>query len=403
MTAVTSLPADPALPQLTWLLDSELMGEILARSLGSDPRDHTVEIEYLRYRPGRSLLVVYEVRLGETTHGVFALADARTDLAARAGAPESTALVARLGSRTPAVTPLSYVRKVNALVHWLPLDLELPVMAEPPQWLHARLVEAGLDLDADDLPRVVKHKPTSRGVLRLDDHFVKVFPDRDSYEQSARALELSAALPFPTARCTALAPELMVAAQSRVPGERPEGVSEVAPEAGALLAVLHATPFSDLPVELPARHLASAAKQVRLLGTIVPGLAPRLEALLGRLEEGLPSDDLVSSHGGFHISQLLVSDGELAVVDFDGMCRSPAADDVASYVASVVDHPDDLRQAAETLDVLLDAYGRRPAGVSWYLAVHLLGHARRPFTRLEPNWPALVEERVAAAEGAVEL
>lgn len=403
MTALTLLPADPALPQLSSLLDSELMGAIFARSLGGGARDHEVEIRYLRYRPGRSLLVVYEVRLGESTHGVFAMADARADLAARAREPESAAVVAGLGSRTAVDTPLSYVRELDTLLHWLPLDLVLPAMAEPPERLRVRLVGAGLDLDADDVPRIVKHKPMSRGVLRLDDHFVKVLPDSGSYERSVRALELSAALPFPTARRTALVPELRIAAQSRLPGERPEDASEIAPQAGALLAVLHATPFSGLPVELPAGHLESAAKQVRLLGTIVPRLAPRLRTFVDRLEDAVPTDDLVSSHGGFHSSQLLLGDGELAVVDFDGMCRAPAADDVASYVASVVEHPDDLQQAAETLGILLGTYGRRPTGVSWYLAVHLLGRARRPFTRLEANWPELVEERVAAAEEALGL
>jgi hypothetical protein len=243
----------------------------------------------------------------------------------------------------------------------------------------------------------------TRGVLRLNDHFAKVFPDRDSYDESVRALELSASLPFPTARCTAVVPELMIVAQSRVAGERPADAGEIAPQAGALLAVLHATPFTDLSVELPADHLEKAAKQTRLLSTVAPGLAPRLETFMKRLEDGVPSDELVSSHGGFHISQLLRSDGELAVVDFDGLCRAPAADDVASYVASLVDRPDDLQRAAETLDVLVDAYGRRPAGVHWYLAIHLLGRARRPFTRLRPDWPDEVEERVAAAEAALEL
>jgi hypothetical protein len=379
------------------------MRGILARAIDADLPDPEVEIAYLRYRPTRSLLVVYEVRLGDTAHDVFALADARADLAARAAAPESTALVAKLAARTPADTPLAYVHELDALVHWLPLDLALPAMAEPPERLRERLVEVGLDLDVDDVPRTVKHKPMMRGVLRLNDHFAKAFPDRDSFDESVHNLELSASLPFPTARCTAVIPELMIAAQSRVAGERPGDAAEVASQAGALLAVLHATPYADLPVELPADHLKSAAKKARLLSTIAPGLAPRLETLLERLEDGAPSDVLVSSHGGFHSSQLLRSGGELAVIDFDGMCRAPAADDVASYVASFVDHPEDLPQAAETLDTLVDAYGRRPAGLGWYLAVHVLGRARRPFTRLTQDWPERVEERVAAAEGALEI
>jgi hypothetical protein len=403
VTAVTSLPADPALPQLASLLDAGLIRDVLARSIDSDLQGPEVEIGYLRYRPTRSLVVVYDVRLGERTHGVFALADSKADLAARAAAPDSKALAAKLAGRTPVDTPVAYLPELNALVHWLPLDLTLPAMAEPPERLRELLVAAGLELDIDDVPRPVKHKPMTRGVFRLDNHFAKVFPDRNSYDGSVQALDLSATLPFPTARCTAVVPELMIAVQSRVAGQRPGDASEIAPQAGALLAVLHATPFPDLPVELPTDHLESAARQVRLLTTITPGLAPRLAAFMERLRDAVPTDRLVSSHGGFHISQLLMSDGELAVVDFDGMCQAPAADDVASYVASLVEHADDLQRAAETLDVLVDAYGHRPAGVHWYLAAHLLGRARRPFTRLQPGWPDKVEQRVAAAEAALEL
>jgi len=73
-------------------------------------------------------------------------------------------------------------------------------MSEPPERLRERLLEAGLDLEADDVLRTVKHKPMTRGVLRLNDHFAKVFPDPDSYDESVRAPELTASPPFPNAR-----------------------------------------------------------------------------------------------------------------------------------------------------------------------------------------------------------
>ena len=403
MSSVNSIPADPALPQMQSLLDAELMRGVLARSLAPGQPEPAVRIGYLRYRPGRSLLVGYEVRLRETEHDAFAVANVGADLAARAAAPDSAALVAKLAGRTPAHTPLAYVRELDALIQWLPLDLALPAMAEPPEVLRDRIIAAGVELDPDDLPRPVKHKPTTRGVLRLNEHFVKAYPNQESFAESVRALEASASLPFPTARCTAVVPDLLIAAQSRLPGERPGDPAEVAGDAGRLLAELHATPAGDLPLEPPKNQLKKAAKQASLVATIVPGLAPRMEELMRRFEAAVPNGDLVTSHGGFHISQVLRSDGEIAVVDFDGMCLAPAALDVSSYVASLVEGPDDLRRAAETLDVLADAYGRRPPGVHWYLATHLLGRARRPFTRLRPGWPDEVAERVAAAEAALEL
>jgi thiamine kinase-like enzyme len=132
-------------------------------------------------------------------------------------------------------------------------------------------------------------------------------------------------------------------------------------------------------------------------------LAGQIGQLMEELERRLPDTELVPSHGGYRRSQLLDADGELGVIDFDGFCRSPAARDRASFAASFVETPDDVPVAFETLDVLTEAYGRRPAGLTWYLATYLLRRTRRPFTRLEADWPDAVEERLLAAERALEL
>lgn len=403
MTAPDPIPPDAALPQLRSLLDCDRMRGILGRLFDPDAPVPTVRIGFVRYRPGKSVVVGYEAAIGETAHDAFALADAGTDLAAKAEAPESVSLVAKLEGRTAALTPLAYEKELDALVQWLPLDLALPAMAEPPERVHGKLLAAGLEIDADDLPRSVKHKPMTRGVLRTREHFAKTYPDHDSFAESVRALEASASLPFPTARCTAVVPELLLAAQSVVPGSRPSDPATIAPVAGALLSVLHTTSRTDLPVELPQSRLKRAVKQAHVLATIVPGLAPRLEKFRQRLAERLPTDELVTSHGGFHASQLLQSNGELGVVDFDGMCLAPAALDLGSYVASTIERPDDLPRAADTLEALIAAYGSRPPGVSWYLAASLIGRARRPFARFRPGWPDAIGERVAAAEEALEL
>ena len=127
------------------------------------------------------------------------------------------------------------------------------------------------------------------------------------------------------------------------------------------------------------------------------------DRLLRKLELELPEDSLVPSHGGFRRSQLLESDGELGVIDFDGFCRSPAARDLASFTASLVEEPSDLPDAVATLDMLVDAYGKRPPGVLWYVSTYLLRRTRYPFTRLAEDWPDQVESRLSAAELALEL
>ena len=91
------------------------------------------------------------------------------------------------------------------------------------------------------------------------------------------------------------------------------------------------------------------------------------------------------------------------MIDFDGFCRSPAARDLASFTAALVEEPDVLPRAAAALEVLVDAYGSRPPGVAWYLVTYILKRTRRPFTRLEEGWPGAIEERVRAAALALEF
>jgi aminoglycoside phosphotransferase (APT) family kinase protein len=243
----------------------------------------------------------------------------------------------------------------------------------------------------------------TRGVLRFDRHIAKTYPDDESLAASVRAVEASSSLPFPTARGTAVVPDLLLATQTLVPGRRPEGNADTAALAGTLLAQLHSMPSRDLSLQPPRDQLRWVAKQTRLLASIAPDLASRLNRLLAALEASMPSAELVLSHGDFHSSQLLQSDGELGVVDFDGMCLAPAALDIASYVVPRVARPEDLAPAAATLEILVDAYGSRPQGIRWYLAGRLLRHARRPFVRFNPGWPDEVEACVSAAEASLEL
>ena len=326
------------------------------------------------------------------------------DLAERATRAASVALAARVAGRSPARTPLAYDTDLQALIQWPPLDLGLPALAETPERLRREMVDAGLELErADDLPRLVKHKHSQRAVLRLDRHVAKVYRNDAALAEAVAALSVAEALPVRTARCEAVVPELRIAVQSLVPGDPPEGVLQAAARAGGVLAALHGAPANGLPSETPRDRLRRTGDSADLLATIAPELAPRVERLMSLLEAQMPADDLVTSHGGFHVSQLLESAGELAVIDFDGICSAPAARDVASYVASLLDAAEDLPAVRTALDSLCDGYGRRPPGVGWYLSTLALRRARAPFAAFAPHWPEDTERRLAAAEAALAL
>jgi aminoglycoside phosphotransferase (APT) family kinase protein len=252
-----------------------------------------------------------------------------------------------------------------------------------------------------ELPRLVHFKPNRRAVLSYGHHFVKIYADDRAYERAVAGMLAANALPMRSARCEAAIPELRLTAQSFVEGVPPAGPVEAAPAAGAFLAMLHGTPNDTVRVTPPSHRLESATASASLLASIEPRLGPRLELLLRRLEETMPDEPLVLSHGDFHARQMLELDGDYGVIDFDACCHAPAALDMATYISSLVRGLDDLPAGMAALEVLSAAYGRQPAGVRWYLACVLLRRASIPFRVFRESWPEQVEDRVRCAETAL--
>ena len=159
-----------------------------------------------------------------------------------------------------------------------------------------------------------------------------------------------------------------------------------------------------IPVRLsaapPRAQLQAAAATAGLIAALSDTLGLRAQALLERLAREVPAAlPLVPSHGDFNSRQLLASEDGLALVDFDGICRAPAALDLATYAAYVVLGDESaLERAERVLSALLAGYGARPPGVRWYLATCILRRAARPFRYFEPEWPGRVGRMLAAAE-----
>jgi hypothetical protein len=397
---------DPDLPQLGRMLDPADIAGVLQGSLPeSAPPD--VHIVHLRYRPRRNLTVHYEVHLDGQGHHAFAFASAKANLARRASKPEHLALASLVDGRSPAIRPLAYDSELGALIQWYPLDIWLPALAEPPERLRSRVRAAGVRLGpgSDELG-YLNYKPGRRAVLQLDDHVVKIYGSERDFESAATGLRAATAIQLVrSAEFETALPELRLTVQTRLPGSPPESSAEWAREVGETLVAVHSAQLhpslaSRLPRRGPEQELEAAAKPARLLGIIAPELHPRIEALLSRLEETMPQvDRLVPSHGDCHSRQLRHISGDLALIDFDDMCKAPPALDLATYAANVVrGEPGDLASAERVLELTCDGYGQKPEGLRWYFAISILRRAHFPFRHLDERWDALVEAMVGAAE-----
>jgi ATP-binding cassette, subfamily B, bacterial len=397
------LPRDRKLPALPTLLDAEAMAPRLAATLNGGPELTDVRVRYLRYKPGTNIVVHYDVGFeGGSRHDAIAMTASGRSLARRAAKPENQALAALVHGRVPARESLSYDDELGALLQWFPLDLSLPALAQPRSVIRDELEAAGARVDGGwPEPNVLAYKARRRAVLHSGGDVLKFYAKRDEFHGAVRGLVASARLRG--VRCpepVGVLPARRVTVQRFLPGAQPQP-HEAARAAGALLADLHASELGPLlPTVPPSAQLEAAGATVGLIAALSETLGRRALTLLERLSRDVPAAlPLVPSHGDFNSRQLLACGDGLALVDFDALCRAPAALDLATYAAYVVLGADDaLERADGVLSDLLEGYGGRPPALPWYLATCILRRAARPFRYLEPDWPDRVGGMLAAAE-----
>lgn len=382
------------------MLDPQAMGPVLARSFdGSAALD--VRIRFLRYKPATNLVVHYDVGSDGHRHDAVGMIISGTSLARRAAKPESVTLARRVAARVAADRPLAYEDDVDCLVQWYPLDLSLPALAMPPIALRRLIAGARVRVaPLEDEPQRLAYKARRRAVLRVDGYVLKLYAKQGEFERALcgqRAASAVGAIVAP--RLKAALPEQMITVQSALYGRTVPSAADVAADAGTLLALLHRSSVDRLRSFSPVDQLDAAAASARLVAAIAPRLRPPLERLLGALEDSRPPEGpLVPCHGDFNARQLLVTDGALAVTDFDAFCKAAAALDGATYAAYLVRGDDgDLDVALAALADLVEGYGRRPPHLEWYFATMILRRAPRPFRYFEPDWPRRVEEMVASS------
>jgi ATP-binding cassette, subfamily B, bacterial len=394
---------DPALPQLPLLLDGERIEPVLRRSLYRERELH-VRAHYLRYKPGKNLIAHYEVGIGGSRHDAVAMIAADADLRRWANEPVNVALARRVDGRSPSFMPLFHDRRHDVLVQWLPLDLTMPSLAEPARSLHRMLKERSLEVP-DDVgePERLSYKPQRKAALALGEHVLKIYAWESDFRVAADALASSSGLAhIRTATVEAALPELRMTVQARLPGRPVTDPIETADEAGRVLRRLHGAGFSrDPTVALRSEdQLQRATASARMAGDIFPPLRARVGRLIDQLASARPSSErLAASHGDFHAGQLLLLNGDAALIDFDEMCYAPAALDHATYAAHLVNGDEEsLKFAEEALERLLGGYGSRPPDLAWYFATSILRRAPFPFRYFDERWPERMEGMVQAAE-----
>jgi hypothetical protein len=248
---------------------------------------------------------------------------------------------------------------------------------EAAMFLQGVLRDAGHDVDvAGCVPDVVRYKPGSRCTIVYRMHY-RGRPGPDPLvakthqgDKGRTAWEAMQALwERPVARDgvvilaepLAYLPEDRVLVQGPVPEERT--LKDVAREAligaateesadglvslraalagtATALAALHGSGAQYGRVATWDEELAEVREVVARLASSVPHIGPAADPLLSRLEAlhaSTPPDPLVSAHHDFRPAQVLLHDGHIGFIDFDGACRAEPALDLGRFRAKLRD------------------------------------------------------------------
>src|SRR2546426_277893 len=331
-------PLDPALPALGLALDGAAMREMLARSW-TDARGvlavQSCRPCYVRYKPGTSCLVQYELTMGDSSRAgcLETLAHIAMYAGDRARQVWSRRKVARLAEETARRYPHlagivgAYLPDLQAILQRFPMDRKLPALLQAASAVEMsrRLGEVGLVRDgfAEGSAEVVRYKPGRKALLRyrpLGPGNTVAYGKLHGDDRGALLFQMGCTLletGIPTPRPLAYLPDLRLVVHGEGRGHRLRDLQARPGFAGRMadvaevLSRLHGTRDPRL-----RRHsLMDESKTVIAaglgVGTLLPDFATEVARLAGRVAARL--EDVPEAggtgHGGFSDAQGLGSNG----------------------------------------------------------------------------------------------
>lgn len=411
------------------LLTGPDAGQLLASAVHSSGGHlHGWELDHVDHRPGRSTKALYRTQVGWP----------QLDGEGAAPREELFGASAHIGEHEKNLHGAEHTLvmtdgDINVRVWRYPHDPWLPMLPEVcyPDVLGSTLAHLGIDTGfAADEPiaiDVITYRPGRRAVLRaqLADRgvYLKVMqPHRSQETVDRHRLLTSTGMPVPRV----LAHHMGLVVLEELPG-KPLGTAVLEEGADAcrgedLVALLDRIPASLFNSPLRPAWTESADFYAEVVSAAVPSLAPRTQALVQEIRDGLTQvgtrrdlnpHDVV--HGDFYEAQVFVDQGRVVgLLDIDTVGPGRRADDLAcllAHLSVLADYGSVGRVSHEVqdrVDSVITAWGSvfrdrvdatelalRTAGV-------VLSLATGPHRQQEPAWEAATERIVRVAERWVE-
>jgi Phosphotransferase enzyme family len=433
---------DAALPGLAHAFDPAAIGRLLA-DRGFVVPGAGLAIRHVRYHPGRSAQIAYEVTgAGDTL--LFYGALTAPGIEPLAGHERDAGSGSGEGGERHVLLP-----EIPMVVRRFPHD---PVLRRLPEvWTlrpFARRLDAllGEDLGSWKLTRrdavVVRYKPERRCVFRLNvtarersggrKRRREFFGQVDADGTASRVAPVVTALasregtygPIPVARPVFEDPTLGLMMSEGIAGS-PLPLHLMRDDARKILRRL-ATRLADIHrsgVE-PSRTLTNTERYQALAAAVASlaavdearrmGFASRAIALCDELAADQPSGNLIPSgclHGDFHPGQVIVRAQRPWIIDFDRTAIGDPLHDLAAFTAALLIDVGEGRMAARPTRRAVRTFLRSyvaawpevwdSARYAWHVSAALLEATVAPLRQLQAGWPMLVSERLRLAESAV--
>jgi Ser/Thr protein kinase RdoA (MazF antagonist) len=336
------------LPALSLLLDSESLAPEIATLLTTS-EELRCQLRYLRYKPGRRCVALYDVESADGTDLV--VATAMTDSSWNHWKdklerhPCSMAVTAvdhcrlRL-ERFPYDRTLRHVAKL--------FDLESRSRLLRRILRHTTAASSGESCEIE----LLAYKPARRLVAAVgfggQPQFAVKFHASKAFCETARRAQFVRSLRFPLLPEAHCCDRYHALATAWVPGDnlmdrlgnqqQPVSLSTIQ-EVGRMLADLHACPLPAMN-RMPTRDLATTVSGLHRLAADLAFLYPPLAESVHELTRQIVARSDTNAplgiiHGDFYAKQVIVSDDSVQFIDFDQTCIGDPWQDVGNFVAKL--------------------------------------------------------------------
>lgn len=393
---------DTRVPGLNWVLDDELLSELLGES---------VRITRTRYKPHTSALIAF--RRAGSGAGTYGWASTTTPehvekLQRRADSSQRHGGGIRLVQPDPlhadvvvAVGPIEEDWPLRANLRWL-RDHGLGRLGALP---------AAPERFLDPPASVLRYNPERRLVVRVPSGtrpvVVKtaVQPDEDAGGLRLRQRLESHGVPvLPELADPECATHGISASPDWGDGDLSGSDNDPAAyRAGEALAVIHGIDVGTSAD--PAEEVAKLVGQLAATRSMITGLLPGLEAPVSLLTSrllakicttGPHGQQPVLVHGDFSADQILVSGSAVRIIDFDRVRTADPATDLGSFAAvEEIADPGEAgpeaggRKTARLVDGYREAGGHvSQTGVNTWAAFRMFLNSVDPFRNRASDWPA---------------